>query len=126
MVLRNLDIDFTGFREALLVEGPPGAHPSPLVAGCRIKCSGDDAVNVGGAGWWAGGRVGGRGRGGADVRLWQDRGAGSGRAVLCCVVLYSARHTAHTACLPARPASHAPLQPPPPSCSASCLARSAG
>ena len=47
VVIRNIEIDHTGFREALLVEG--GASVAPLIDGCVIKCSGDDAVNVGGA-----------------------------------------------------------------------------
>lgn len=44
VVLRNIDLDQTGFREALLVEG--GASVRPLLDGCRVRCSGDDAVNV--------------------------------------------------------------------------------
>lgn len=48
VVLRNLDIDQSGFREALLVDG--GAAVAPLIQDCRVKCSGDDAVNIGGAG----------------------------------------------------------------------------
>ncbi|PSC73819.1 Small glutamine-rich tetratricopeptide [Micractinium conductrix] len=47
VVLRNIDLDQTGYREALLVEGAAGT--APLLLGCRIKCSGDDAVNVGGS-----------------------------------------------------------------------------
>ncbi|KAL4457278.1 hypothetical protein ABPG75_012143 [Micractinium tetrahymenae] len=47
VVLRNIELDQTGFRDALLVDGPSSVHP--LIAGCTIKCSGDDAVNVGGA-----------------------------------------------------------------------------
>lgn len=48
-MLRNIDLDQTGFREALLVDAP--APPiRPLLAGCRVRCSGDDAVNTGGAG----------------------------------------------------------------------------
>ena len=53
-MLRNIDLDQTGYREALLVEGAAGT--APLLLGCRIKCSGDDAVNVGGSGGWGGGR----------------------------------------------------------------------
>ena len=49
VVLRGLVLDQTGFREALLVEGGAGAV-QPLIEGCTIKCSGDDAVNVAGAG----------------------------------------------------------------------------
>ena len=54
VVLRGLVLDQTGFREALLVEGR-GGPVTPLIEGCTIKCSGDDAVNVAGAG---GGRCG--------------------------------------------------------------------
>lgn len=35
-VLRNVDIDMTGFREALLVEGGPGVKP--FVQRCVIRC----------------------------------------------------------------------------------------
>lgn len=54
VVLRNLDLDQTGFREALLVDGPFSVQP--LIAGCAIRCSGDDAINTAGAGAcsWAG------------------------------------------------------------------------
>ena len=51
VVLRGIDLDQTGFREALLVDGPSSA--CPLIQGCSLKCSGDDAVNTGGAGVWA-------------------------------------------------------------------------
>ena len=47
VVLRNLDLDQTGFREALLVTG--GATVRPLLEGCVLKCSGDDVLNIGGA-----------------------------------------------------------------------------
>lgn len=47
VVLRGIDLDQTGFREALLVAGD--AAVVPLIDGCRLRCSGDDAVNVGGA-----------------------------------------------------------------------------
>ncbi len=50
VVLRNVVIDQSGFREAFLVSGPPGSRPAPLIEGCVIKCSGDDAVNVSGGG----------------------------------------------------------------------------
>lgn len=43
-VLRNIDVDMTGFREAVLVEGKAGVRP--LVQRCIIRCSGDDGVNV--------------------------------------------------------------------------------
>lgn len=46
VIIRNIDMDHTGFREALLVEG--SASVASLIDGCTIKCSGDDAVNVGG------------------------------------------------------------------------------
>lgn len=45
-VVRNLDLDQTGFREAVLVDGP--ATVAPLIEQCIIKCSGDNAVDVGG------------------------------------------------------------------------------
>jgi tetratricopeptide (TPR) repeat protein len=45
-VLRNIDLDQTGFREAVLVTGK--AQVAPLIDGCIVKCSGDDAVNVAG------------------------------------------------------------------------------
>lgn len=47
-VLHNLDIDHTGFREALLIEGSGGSSPGPLVDGCRVQCSGDDVIHVAG------------------------------------------------------------------------------
>lgn len=47
-MLRGVELDQTGFREALLVDGPSSVHP--LIHGCIIKCSGDDAVNTGGQG----------------------------------------------------------------------------
>lgn len=58
VVLRNIDLDQTGFREALLVDGPSSVHP--LVQGCKLRCSGDDAVNIGGSGGckWHGGSGG--------------------------------------------------------------------
>ena len=34
-VLRNVDIDMTGFREAIMVEGP--ASLQPLIQGCIIR-----------------------------------------------------------------------------------------
>ncbi|PRW57622.1 tetratricopeptide repeat 1 [Chlorella sorokiniana] len=46
VVLRNLDLDHTGFREALLVDGPTTV--TPLIQSCNIKCSGDDAINTSG------------------------------------------------------------------------------
>ena len=46
VVIRNLDLDHTGFREAVLVEGSASVYS--LIDGCIIKCSGDDAVNVAG------------------------------------------------------------------------------
>jgi hypothetical protein len=55
VVLRNVVIDQSGFREALLVSGPPGSRPAPLIDGCVVKCSGDDAVNVAGGGARVGG-----------------------------------------------------------------------
>jgi Right handed beta helix region len=46
VVIRNLDIDHTGFREALLIEGK--AAVTPLIENCILKCSGDDVVNTAG------------------------------------------------------------------------------
>ncbi|RMZ53297.1 hypothetical protein APUTEX25_004785 [Auxenochlorella protothecoides] len=45
VVLHNLTLDQTGFKETLCVSGPAGAG-GPLILGCMVKCSGDDAVNV--------------------------------------------------------------------------------
>jgi tetratricopeptide (TPR) repeat protein len=47
VVIRNLDIDHTGFREAILIDGT--SNVNPLIEGCDIKCSGDDCFNIGGA-----------------------------------------------------------------------------
>ena len=47
VVIRNLDIDHTGFREAILIDGTDNVNP--LIEGCDIKCSGDDCFNIGGA-----------------------------------------------------------------------------
>ena len=46
VVIRNLDIDHTGFREALLIEGKSSV--TPLIENCILKCSGDDVVNTAG------------------------------------------------------------------------------
>jgi len=46
VVIRNLDIDHTGFREALLIEGRSSV--APLIENCTLKCSGDDVVNTAG------------------------------------------------------------------------------
>ena len=35
-VLRNVDVDMTGFREAVLVEGP--ASLRPLIDACTVRC----------------------------------------------------------------------------------------
>ncbi|EIE22744.1 hypothetical protein COCSUDRAFT_16318 [Coccomyxa subellipsoidea C-169] len=43
-VIQDLDIDMTGFREALKVEG--AASVQPVCQNCIIRCSGDDAVNI--------------------------------------------------------------------------------
>ncbi|KAK9904188.1 hypothetical protein WJX75_006312 [Coccomyxa subellipsoidea] len=43
-LIRDLDIDMTGFREAVKIEGP--AHTQPAFLNCIIRCSGDDAVNI--------------------------------------------------------------------------------
>ena len=48
-VIRNLDIDQSGFRESILVTGEGRRHVAPLVDRCIVKCSGDDAVNVAGS-----------------------------------------------------------------------------
>lgn len=41
-VVQNLDCDFTGFCECIRVEGDD--RLDPLIEGCSIKCSGDDAI----------------------------------------------------------------------------------
>lgn len=46
VVIRNLDIDHTGFRESLLIEGKSSV--TPLIENCILKCSGDDVVNTAG------------------------------------------------------------------------------
>ncbi|KAK9828720.1 hypothetical protein WJX72_001708 [[Myrmecia] bisecta] len=43
-VIQNIDVDMTGFREAIMVTGPKEVQP--LIEDCIIRCSGDDAVNV--------------------------------------------------------------------------------
>ncbi|BDA45677.1 probable UPF0225 protein Spro_2712 at N-terminal half [Coccomyxa sp. Obi] len=43
-VVQGLDIDMTGFREAVKIEGPASVRPA--IQNCIIRCSGDDAVNV--------------------------------------------------------------------------------
>ncbi|WZN60423.1 Beta_helix domain-containing protein [Chloropicon roscoffensis] len=45
-VLQNVDVDMTGFREALFVYGGP--EVSPIVEHCRFRSSGGDAINVAG------------------------------------------------------------------------------
>jgi len=45
-VVRNIEFDQTGFREALMIAG--SADVAPLIDHCTIKCSGDNAVDVGG------------------------------------------------------------------------------
>ena len=47
VVIRNVTIDHTGFREAVLVDG--GEAVRPLLEMLDVKCSGDDAMHVGGA-----------------------------------------------------------------------------
>ena len=47
VVIRNVTIDHTGFREAVLVDG--GEAVRPLLEMVDVKCSGDDGVHVGGA-----------------------------------------------------------------------------
>ena len=44
-VIQNVDIDFTGFSEAVRVVGD--ARVKPFIENCRVKCSGNDAVAVG-------------------------------------------------------------------------------
>lgn len=43
---QNVDVDMTGFREALFVYGGP--EVSPIVEHCRFRSSGGDAINVAG------------------------------------------------------------------------------
>ena len=45
-VIQNLDLDFTGFCECVRVEGDH--RVDPLIEGCAVKCSGEDAVLVAG------------------------------------------------------------------------------
>ena len=45
-VIQNVEIDFTGFCEAIRVEGD--ARVTPLVERCAVTCSGDDGVVVAG------------------------------------------------------------------------------
>ncbi|CAL8470738.1 g10280 [Coccomyxa elongata] len=40
----GLDIDMTGFNEAVKIEGPASVRPA--IQNCIIRCSGDDALNV--------------------------------------------------------------------------------
>lgn len=46
VLIRNIEIDHTGFREAILIDG--NEHVNPLIERCEIKCSGDDCVHAGG------------------------------------------------------------------------------
>jgi hypothetical protein len=46
-VVQNLVLDLCGFRECLSIEGD--ARCTPLVEGCKIRCSGDHAVVCAGA-----------------------------------------------------------------------------
>ena len=46
-VIQNVDIDFTGFSQAIHVEG--GENVDALIENCRIKCSGDDGICVDGS-----------------------------------------------------------------------------
>ena len=45
-MVAGLDLDMSGFRESVLIEGGPDCQP--LIYNCIIKCSGDDGINVGG------------------------------------------------------------------------------
>ncbi|GHP04260.1 hypothetical protein PPROV_000301400 [Pycnococcus provasolii] len=45
--VQNLFFDMTGFRETLYIEG--GAHVRPMFEHVRVKCSGDDTLNIAGA-----------------------------------------------------------------------------
>ncbi|DBB01102.1 hypothetical protein WJX77_003106 [Trebouxia sp. C0004] len=45
-VIMNLEIDMTGFREAVLITGTDKV--CPVIQNCTISCSGDDCVNVSG------------------------------------------------------------------------------
>ena len=36
-IIANLDIDLTGFCEAVLINGPPSLRP--IIHGCSIKCA---------------------------------------------------------------------------------------
>ncbi|KAL3162418.1 hypothetical protein ABBQ32_010088 [Trebouxia sp. C0010 RCD-2024] len=45
-VIMNIEVDMTGFREAVLITGTD--RVSPVLQKCSISCSGDDAVHVNG------------------------------------------------------------------------------
>jgi len=45
-VVQNVYIDMVGFRESVLIEGGPSV--TPVLDGCVVTCSGDDAINVAG------------------------------------------------------------------------------
>ncbi|GMH45473.1 hypothetical protein BSKO_13430 [Bryopsis sp. KO-2023] len=42
----NIDLDMTGFRECILVDGDSTCQP--IIHNCILKCSGDDGVNLSG------------------------------------------------------------------------------
>jgi len=44
-VIQNVDVDFTGFSEAIRIVGDERVNP--FIENCRVKCSGSDAVAVG-------------------------------------------------------------------------------
>lgn len=44
-VIQNVDVDFTGFSEAIRIVGDE--RVKPFIENCRVKCSGSDAVAVG-------------------------------------------------------------------------------
>ncbi|GBF97507.1 hypothetical protein Rsub_10430 [Raphidocelis subcapitata] len=46
-VLSRIEVDMVGFAPAVAIDGP--ASLAPLLAGCRVACSGGDAVLAGGA-----------------------------------------------------------------------------
>lgn len=46
-VIQNMEIDMSGFRECVCVQG--AATVRPVVDHCMFRCSGDDAINVAGA-----------------------------------------------------------------------------
>lgn len=45
-MVAGMHLDMTGFRECVMIEGQRECRP--VIYNCKIRCSGDDAVNIGG------------------------------------------------------------------------------